>query len=792
MKTLLAAALVASLLAAPGFAEPTAVEASFDGARLADNLTGSISDPANTVIVSAYVSAGSSVSVTLAPDATLAAPITGLALTLLDPMGADQQIAGGAYDKSVAGSGVVTWKKVPLAQTGSYSFVVRGATAGGWNLKFSGAMAKLKATTSSTTGLGVNAEADVPFEGLVGATLSYSLLAANGSKFKGELVRVLRPDGSTIDGTPTAAKGKVVLDANGLHHLVFMNVGGGLGDWTDKNTVTPAALVVRRGYVTPAGTALVPSVSKISPASDFQRNDASAVTLKGKNFQPGADVRLVRSGYQDIIATGVTVDSETQIRCTLNLDTAPLTGKDSVGTWTVGVWNAPVYTTPGDKTTLVHDSLTSTAKKTFNSLAASSITLPRGVTKDTEVWVLDFNGDFQSDLNRMGLGSGNTTVEGLARDAVKAYVVCFLRDIFQQNETTGKLGNNNSPAVSFVVDNVPNAAGKAGVDYNRISIGGAYQPGDDRDPAEPLYWGFAPLDPGNAHRDDLSIDTTDDMGNTVRVGHGARTRILDPDAPTASVYWIGATAPLRGTPLTGADQGYFAPNFRPATQGQANRYRDIVNQVTRASREIAAILAHHIGRSMGLADDGLGPMANPTEAGNSWQVNGSLNFAAADIQTMLGNAVPNALPGKSEKLIVSYFPLISTQPSYLKPDMTAAVAYTVDWNYVGGRANAKLGDYSVKYQSTLDYGGVQTGLRGSVTVDYTRMSITNTPVYIDTASGLPYGGISYFRVFTTDNVRDTTTSFLYRLNVYPNFNNLPTSGTVFIRANDLVNYINSN
>lgn len=791
MKTLLAAAIAASLCVSSGFAAADPVEAAFDGARLADNLTGSISDPANEVRIRLYVGTGSKISATLAPDDSTGAPIAGLSMQLVDDSGTDQQVSGGAYDKSVAGSGVVTWKKVPVPATGGYTFVVRGTSAGAWNLKLSGTAATLKATTASTTGLGVNAETQVDFQGLAAATLSFSLKAANGSKFAGELVRVVRPDGSTIDGTPAAAKGKVLLDANGVHQLVFRNTGNGLGDWTAKTTVTPGAPVARKGYVRPSGTVFVPNVSKVTPSSDFHRNDASAVTLTGRDFQPGADVRLVRNGFQDIVATGVVVDSEKQIRCTLNLATAPVTGVDSLGVWNVGVWNAPVYAMPGDPKSLVKDSPTSSTKKTFNCLSATSITLPKGVTKDTEVWQLDFNGDFQTDLNRMGLGSADSTVEGLARDAVEAYVVCFLRDVFRLNETNGSLSKNNSPPLSFVVGKVPNPAGKPGVDYNRISIGGTYETGDDRDASEPLLWGFAPLDPSNTHRDDLAVEVTDSMGITTRVGHGARTRVLDPGAPAASAGWIAATSPLRQTPLTGADRGYFAKNFAPATVGQANRYRDIVNQITRASREVAAIVAHHVGRSMGLSPGGAGPMANPDQAGNFWPANGSLDFSSDDMETLRTNSVPAALPGKSEKLIIGYFPLISTQPSNLPPS-TAATAYTADWNYVGGRANAKLGDFSVKFQNTLDYGGVQTAVRGSVTVDYTRLSITNTPVYIDVTAGLPYGGISYYRISVTDNVRGGTSVFFYRLNVYPNFNMLPTSGTVFIRATDLQNYINSN
>jgi hypothetical protein len=58
------------------------------------------------------------------------------------------------------------------------------------------------------------------------------------------------------------------------------------------------------------------------------------VTLTGTGFQPGAIVKLTRSGFSDIIATGVTVVSPTQITCTCNLP-----GVTS-GTWNIMVTNA--------------------------------------------------------------------------------------------------------------------------------------------------------------------------------------------------------------------------------------------------------------------------------------------------------------------------------------------------------------------------------------------------------------------------------------------------------------------
>jgi hypothetical protein len=764
MKHPLLAAAAALLVAVPclagGSSDPAVVEATFDSARLADDLQGTLSDPAKEVHIGVHVSAGSKVTAKLTADVVGTMP-AGPSLVLCDAAGVDQGVAGSQYDKSVPGSFVVKWKNVPLHATGDYTFVVKNGNAGAWHLTLSGTMATLKTTTLSSVNLGVNAQTQIPFDGLRGGKLSYTLAAAQNSKFVGSLVRVTRPDGTTIAGTPTTASGKVPLDQDGVYQLVFENVGRGIGAWKATTTVSPPPLKVRHGYVTADGTALVPVVSSVTPPRDYQRDNASAVTISGRNFQDGADVRLIRNGFQDIVATNVVVVSETQVQCVLNLDTAPITGIDSLGTWKFGFWNAPVYTVAGDPTTLVKDSPTKSTAKTFECLSSSSISLPRGVMKNTEVWQLVFDSDFQDDLNRMGLGSADGATAVAARGAVEAYVVCYLRDLFRVNETNGNLSKNTSPPVSFVIGTLPNPAGKPGVDYNRLEVGGAWQSGDERDPADVLFWGFAPLDTGNTHRDDLSVNADDGKGGTVRLGWGARTRVLDPTASNAAATWVAATAPLRQIPLTSADLVYFQGGFAPISQADANRYRDVVMLVSRAAREIAAICAHHIGRAMGLPSAGAGPMASPDTAGNMSPVNGSLAFLESDVATLRAVAVPGTLPGTSKPLVVTYFPFISTQPSYL-PNCTTAVAYSVDWNYVGGRANAQVTDYSVQYiysgssNPPLDIAVTYQGLSGTARL------------YIDASQGLFYCNIQRFGVLVTDTVRNNQYAFGYRLNILPN------------------------
>jgi hypothetical protein len=235
---------------------------------------------------------------------------------------------------------------------------------------------------------------------------------------------------------------------------------------------------------------------------------------------------------------------------------------------------------------------------------------------------------------------------------------------------------------------------------------------------------------------------------------------------------------------------FFAPGFRPTTVGEANRYRDIVNQVTRASREIAALIAHQIGRSMGLAPGGQGPMQNPSTAGYFWPTTAGLSFVQSDVSLLLANAATTTLPGKSSTLGVTYFPLLATQPSLL-PDSTAGVPYAVNWNFVGGRANALPTDYSVNVLSTMP---VLSGipLQGTVAATIQGLTIVNSPVYLDLSQGLPYGGIAYLRLSVSDTLRKVTIVLFYRLNVQPNFQQLPTSGVIYGRAVSLQQYIANN
>jgi hypothetical protein len=119
-----------------------------------------------------------------------------------------------------------------------------------------------------------------------------------------------------------------------------------------------------------------PTITSITPKSGVNTGNKT-VTITGTKFQVGTNIQggtkvnLTRTGQANIIATGVTVPSSTQINCTL-----PLTGK-ATGTWNV------VVTTGGQNTTKAN-------AFTITSPASSPDNI--GVFRN-KTWSVDYNGN---------------------------------------------------------------------------------------------------------------------------------------------------------------------------------------------------------------------------------------------------------------------------------------------------------------------------------------------------------------------------------------------------------------
>ncbi len=765
---LLPTALTIASLAAAVFAAPVLdpAEAVFEDARGADEIIGVLNATTGELHVTFTAPAGSTFGLKAKPDVTVANGANGVAFRLLDPSGADLGVAGSEFDKSKPEKDQVKWKKVPLADFGIYTLVAGADTPGGMLMKLAITDATVKIDQMSSEDLALGDTATVPFDGRAGDTLKFNLTASGkGSKFKGALFQILRPDGSAVPDVPEGAKGKFVLDADGGHELLFSNVGKKAGAWRAKLTVKPRKSGKRKGLVSAGQTGLVPKVKKLDPAKGFNLDTALRVTMSGKDFQPGLDVRLVRGNRADIVASDIEFVSPGEVSFELDLDTTAAAGKDSIGKWKVSVWNQPLYTDGEDRGTLVRTSPLHHEAKTFSSLSAGSVRLPDGVADATEVWQLVFNGDFQDDLDHMGLGSELPQMRRAVNDIVRAYVLAYVRDLLLVNETNGAVKGAAVP-ISLVLDDVTAVAGAPGTDYNRIEIGGEYQEGDPRATLDPLEWGFAARDVGNVRRDDLMIHDAEGA----RIGLGARTAVLDArgGADQASSNFRLAMEPLRLRPLTESDIRFFTGQFNPNSPWQIARFAEIVEQIERASREIAAIVAHHMGRAMGLATVGEGPMAAPSFAGEMWVRRGATKFSDADLAALRRVAAPHAMPGKSDRLKISFFPLIDRQPELLAPNSETGVPYEIKWQFVGGRANALPADYRISYARGSE---VPRGMT------LTFESLAGTPPVCfggqcNDVSSI-YGGVLEFAIVVDDLPRSTGSFLFHRLKILPNVPLLP-------------------
>ena len=165
----------------------------------------------------------------------------------------------------------------------------------------------------------------MPNTGIRGNSISITNLA--GSNFvSGATVKLKRTGDPDIDAT-----GVTVVSSTQITCTFPIPSGATTGLWnvvvtnpdTQSGTLTNGFMVMY-----PA-----PTVTSILPVSGNRGWPVSITNLGGSNFLSGATVKLARTGYSDIIATGVSVVSSTQITCTFDLYGA------AAGQWNVIVTN---------------------------------------------------------------------------------------------------------------------------------------------------------------------------------------------------------------------------------------------------------------------------------------------------------------------------------------------------------------------------------------------------------------------------------------------------------------------
>jgi len=171
-------------------------------------------------------------------------------------------------------------------------------------------------------------------------------------------------------------------------------------------------------------TSNVPTLTARNPTSGNRGWPATILSLTGTGFQPGATVLLRRSGYPDVVATGVNVASPTSINAgTLNLLDVP------AGTWYYVVVNTDGQASTSTSRTFTVNSLTPTIPGTP---AFSPSTGARGTTGLT----ITAPGTYLQPGMAVVLTGGSTTITAYNVNVASPTSVTFTIDI-PAGATTG-------------------------------------------------------------------------------------------------------------------------------------------------------------------------------------------------------------------------------------------------------------------------------------------------------------------------------------------------------------------
>jgi hypothetical protein len=193
----------------------------------------------------------------------------------------------------------------------------------------------------------------------------------------------------------------------------------------------------------------------------------------------------------------------------------------------------------------------------------------------------------------------------------------------------------------------------------------------------------------------------------------------------------------------------------------------IAATANRLGREIAAVLAHHVGRTLGLSNGDW--FLNDTPSGlpdryGEFSANHDAAFTSGELSVLAANlaarAAERALPGKSSTLEGEYFPFFPTD-LYLLPDATTAVSYPLlAFAVGGGRPDLEIED--IRWE----------GISGTIPAGY---GMSNTGVFgglapFETTSGWYYG-VFEFAVGAEDTERTSDWFVIgHRLNLLINTN----------------------
>jgi hypothetical protein len=439
----------------------------------------------------------------------------------------------------------------------------------------------------------------------------------------------------------------------------------------------------RKVWISKDGFGPEPEIDSIDPPEGLDIGVVSGIEIEGDNFDPDCEVWLEKG--DNVIPGTVTWLGNKDLEVSFDLKDAK---KGKYKLW-------------------IRNPSGAEEKGKFTVIKSSQLGLPNGIEDGTEIWYLEFTDSFEQDLADFGLvnPSGSSSVNRRSVEVVKAYTVYWLRRYFDLNGQTGKV-NQSDVKISFIVQEVSEAGGEAGVDYNRIEIGGRADTGAPSDNPN-LSWGNVPQDTLNRNVNDIrdpdtedgdpGFDDPDDPWPTAKLPTG----LMSPDNTLITTPNFRAVfLPMISRPISDTDAVLFAQNPRRFMDSNdvIIRYKDYVTAVEALSKEIAAVAAHHIARAMGLPNGDEGIMDTPLRFGDFYETV-DLGFTDDELERLQELNTPNLLPGKSSQLRVNPFQMNAGQPNIFEE--YGGQTFDRDFFPTGGRPDKKRSDigYSIAWSA---------------------------------------------------------------------------------------------
>ncbi|HET6581583.1 MAG TPA: hypothetical protein VFG36_06860, partial [Methanoregula sp.] len=149
-----------------------------------------------------------------------------------------------------------------------------------------------------------------------------------------------------------------------------------------------------------------PTIRDIIPGEGTAGSTVSITDLDGSNFQNGATVTLVKSGYRDITATNVNVLSSSRITCTFSLPS-----NVGSGSWDVVVTNPDGQYGISTNLFIIRASVTP-AETTMpaGGIGITSITPRFAASSNSTVDILVFGSNFQNSISAKLNQSGKADI----------------------------------------------------------------------------------------------------------------------------------------------------------------------------------------------------------------------------------------------------------------------------------------------------------------------------------------------------------------------------------------------